>query len=117
MDQMKRSKETSIADRQSAAAAAKKAALERHRAMATDPLHAERLAARQAVSRARDARVAARKASRLASEAREAAERATAEAAAQAAREAVARAECHSGSAWNAFHFFSRSASDSHCRK
>src|SRR5215208_7551758 len=25
-----------------------------------------------------------------------------------------ARAECHSGSAWKAFHFFSRSASESH---
>jgi hypothetical protein len=28
-----------------------------------------------------------------------------------------ARAACHSGSAWNAFHFFSRSASESNLRR
>src|SRR5437764_15385845 len=86
---MNRSKETGFAERQSAAAAAKKAALERHRAAVNDPQLAERQMARQAVKLARDTRVAERRAARLAEEARLAAERA----ARQAAREAAARAE------------------------
>src|SRR5436305_678581 len=50
---MNRSKETGFADRQSAAAAAKKAALERYQAVANDPGSAERQSARDAVHRAR----------------------------------------------------------------
>jgi len=56
---MNRSKETGFAERQSAAAAAKKAALERHRVATNDPQLAERQVARQAVKLARDTRVAA----------------------------------------------------------
>ena len=59
---MNRSKETGFAERQSAAAAAKKAALERHRAVTNDPQLAERQMARQAVKLARDTRVAERRA-------------------------------------------------------
>src|SRR5260370_4159067 len=90
---MNRSKETSFADRQSAAATAKKAALERHRAVANDPGRAERQAARQAVKIARDARVAERKAARLAREARAAAQTAAEEAARNAAHQASLPAE------------------------
>ena len=90
---MNRSKETGFADRQSAAAAAKKAALERYQAVANDPGLAERQRARDAVKIARDARIAERRAARLAAEARAAAERAAEEAARQAAREAALRAE------------------------
>ena len=54
---MNRSKETGFADRQSAAAAAKKAALERYQAVANDPGLAERQRARDAVKMARDARI------------------------------------------------------------
>src|SRR2546430_12546656 len=88
---MNRSKETGFAERQSAAAAAKKAALERHRVATNDPQLAERQVARQAVKLARDTRVAERRAARLAEEARLAAERAAEEAARQAALEAAAR--------------------------
>src|SRR2546430_841982 len=88
---MNRSNETGFAERQSAAAAAKKAALERHRVAANDPQLAERQVARQAVKLARDARVAERRAARLAEEARLAAERAAEEAARQAALEAAGR--------------------------
>src|SRR3954447_356833 len=82
---MNRSKETGFAERQSAAAAAKKAALDRHRVATNDPQLAERQMARQAVKLARDPRVAERRAARLAEEARLAAERAAEEAAPQAA--------------------------------
>src|SRR5438132_6899780 len=85
---MNRSKETSFADRQSAAAAAKKAALERHRDAAYDPGLAGRQAARQAVKIARDSRVAERNAPRVASKTREAAEKAAEEAAREAAFQA-----------------------------
>src|SRR5712672_249625 len=89
---MNRSKETGFAERQSAAAAAKKAALERHRVATNDPQLAERQVARQAVKLARDTRVAERRAARLAEEARLAAERAAEEAARQAALEAAKQA-------------------------
>ena len=90
---MSRFKETSLVDRQGAAATAKKAALEKHRAMASDPELAQRQAARQAASVARYARAAERKAARLASEARAAAEKAAEEAAREEARQAALRAE------------------------
>src|SRR5204862_6804497 len=67
---MNRSKETGFAERQSAAAAAKKAALERHRVATNDPQLAERQVARQAVKLARDTRVVERRAARLAGETR-----------------------------------------------
>jgi len=69
---MNPSKEKSFTDRQSAAAAAKKAALERHRAMLNDPGLVERRAAREAIVAARETRIAERKAARLAKEARQA---------------------------------------------
>ncbi len=80
--------------RQSAAATARKAALERFRANAADPVAAEKAAARQAVNEAREARAAERKAAKEA--AALAAEQAAArsrELAEQAAREAAAAAE------------------------
>jgi hypothetical protein len=86
---MNKSKETSLADRQSTAAAAKKAALERHRDAAHDPGLTGRQADRQAVKIARDSRVAERNAARVASKTREATEKA----AEDAAREAAFQAE------------------------
>src|SRR5258707_370326 len=88
---MNRSKEPGFADRQSAAATAKKAALEKHRAMLSDPGLAERQAARQAVATARESRAAERKTAQTASTTREAAEQAVKEAAEQAACETVLR--------------------------
>ena len=87
---MSRSKETSFAGRLSTAASAKKAAVERFRArsLANDPALADRLAARQAVSLARDARAAERKATRLASDAAAKTARAAALEIEQAARAA-----------------------------
>jgi hypothetical protein len=100
MMQMNKLKETSFADRQSAAATAKRAALERHRDAAHGPGLAARQAARQAVKIARDSRVAERNATRVASETREAAEKAGEEAAREtalqaehAARQAESRAK------------------------
>jgi Family of unknown function (DUF6481) len=83
-------KRTSFDDRLSAAANAKKAELEkfRARAWANDPAVAERQAARQAISVARDACTAERNASRLAAVAREAAEQTPRDAAAEAERAA-----------------------------
>ena len=85
---MIKSKETSFADRLSTAASAKKAAVERFRAksLTNDPALAERLAAGQAISIARDARAAERKAARLASDAAAKAARAAALEIEQAAR-------------------------------
>jgi hypothetical protein len=90
---MNRSKEPGFADRQSAAATAKKAALERHRAMLAEPGLAERQAARQAVVTDRKLRAAERKTTQTASTARAAAERAAEEAAEQEARETALQAE------------------------
>ena len=90
---MNRSKEPSFADRQNAAATAKKAALEKHRAMLSDPGLGERQAARQAVAFARENRAAERRTAQVARATREAAEQAVKEAAEQAARETVLRAE------------------------
>src|SRR6266436_3569863 len=73
---MNRSKNTSFADRLSAAAEAKKAQLERAaraKSEAESPAAVERRAAREAVRVARDARIAERRATKLAVEAREAA--------------------------------------------
>jgi hypothetical protein len=88
-------------DRLNAAAEAKKALLEKFRAKAgpDDPAVAERQAARQAVSEARDVRDVARKAAREEDAVRRAAETeqraadAAREAAAQAARDVEAKAE------------------------
>jgi hypothetical protein len=79
-------KGTSFGDRLNAAEKAKKAELEKFRARsgASDPAFAERQAARQAVSVARDARTAERNASRLAGVAREAAEQTAGDAAVEA---------------------------------
>src|SRR6266478_5044172 len=74
--EMNRSKNTSFADRLSAAAEAKKAQLERAaraRSAAESAASVERRMARQAVRVARDARIAERKANKLAIKAREAA--------------------------------------------
>jgi hypothetical protein len=90
---MNRSKEPSFADRQSAAATAKKAALEKHRAMLSDPGLAERQAARQAVVTDRKLRAAERKTTQTASTTREAAERAAEEAAQQTGRETALQAK------------------------
>jgi hypothetical protein len=92
--EMDNSRKTSFDDRLGAAAKAKKAELEKFRARsgANDPAFAERQAARQAVSVARDARTAERNASRLAGLAREAAEQ-TARDIAVEAEEAARAAE------------------------
>jgi hypothetical protein len=96
--EMDNSKKTSFDDRLNAAANAKKAQLEKFRARSggKDPGFAERQAARQAVSVARDARAVGRNTARLAGIAREADEQAARDAAAkaeQAARDAQADAE------------------------
>ncbi len=83
----------SLADRQRAAADAKKAAVERYRARLNDPGFAERQVVRLAVAAAREIRVAERRADEEARKAREAAERATREEAERAAREAARQAE------------------------
>jgi hypothetical protein len=82
----------SLAERQRAAAAAKREALERHRARLNDPAFAERQAARLAVAAAREIRVAERRADEEARKAREAAEKAAQEEAERAAREAALQA-------------------------
>lgn len=83
----------SLAERQRAAAAAKREALERHRASLNDPAFTERQAARRAVANAREIRIAERKAAKDAQRAREAAEKAAQEEAERAAREAALQAE------------------------
>ncbi|MBF9233557.1 DUF6481 family protein [Microvirga alba] len=88
-------------DRLSTAENARKAMLERVRAKPgpDDPAMAERRAARQAVSTAREARLAEREANKIADQAREAAEQQAREAAeheqrlAQEANEATAKVE------------------------
>src|SRR6516164_8768298 len=84
--EMDNSKRTNFDDRLSAAASAKKAELENFRARSgtNDPAIAERQAARQAISLARDARIAERNASRVVRLAREAGEKAARDAAAEA---------------------------------
>src|SRR5688572_13960501 len=90
-----------FSDRLSTAESARKAMLERVRAKpgADDPAVAERKVARQAVSAAREARLAEREATKIAEEARETAEREAREATeqeqrlAQEANEAAERAE------------------------
>jgi hypothetical protein len=90
---MDNSKRTNFDDRLSAAASAKKAELENFRARSgtNDPAIAERQAARQAISLARDARIAERNASRLVRLAREAGEKAARDAAAEAEEAAPGR--------------------------
>ena len=85
---MNRSKEPSLADRQSAAAAARKGALERHRAMANNPALDERQAAREGIITARKARAAEREPAR----GRDVAEREAQEAGELAARETALQA-------------------------
>ena len=80
-------------DRLSAASAAKKAQIERARAMAEDPERMNRIEARAEIIAARNIRIAEREARRREAIAREAAERAAAEAAAAVARETVRKAE------------------------
>jgi hypothetical protein len=90
-------KNASFSDRLNAAAAAKKAALERFHARPgpDDPAVREQQAAQKAISEAREVRMAERKAAREAETARQAAEQAAREAeeqrlAAEAAAQAVA---------------------------
>ena len=83
----------SLADRQRAAADAKKAALERYRATLSDPGFAERQAVRRAIVAARDTRIAERRAATEARRAREAVEKAAQEETERAAREAARQAE------------------------
>jgi hypothetical protein len=83
----------SFADRQRAAAEAKKHQLEQYRARLSDPEFANRQAARRAIVLAREARTAERKAAEEARRAREAAEKAAQEAAECAAKEAALQAE------------------------
>ena len=80
-------------DRLSAANAARKAQLERARAIANDPERLNRIKARSETIAARRARIAEREAAGRAAKEREAAELATAQAAEQAAREAKRKAE------------------------
>src|SRR5437868_7623254 len=82
-------RQPNLAERQEAAAAAKKELLERHREKMNDPGFAERKAAREAVVAAREIRVAERRAAEEARMAREAAEKASQEAAERAAQEAA----------------------------
>ena len=76
-------------DRLSAASAAKKAQLERARAIAEDPERLKRIEARSESIAARNSRIAERERDSREAREREAAERATAEAAEAAAREAA----------------------------
>src|SRR5439155_16691859 len=89
-------KNTSFADRLSAAADAKKAQLERAaraRSAAESPAAVEQRTAREAVRVARDVRIAKRTATKLAIEARQAAALADAQAAETASCEVVLKAE------------------------
>jgi len=80
-------------DRLSAASAAKKAQIERARAIADDPARLRRIEARSEIIAARNIRIAERERVRREAIAREAAERAAAEAAEAAALEAARKAE------------------------
>jgi hypothetical protein len=82
-----------LTDRLSAAREAKKALLERAKAIAEDPERAERRKAREVIVAARNARLAERKAAEEEARQREAAERAAREAAEAAVREAARRAD------------------------
>jgi hypothetical protein len=86
-----------FSDRLSAASAAKKAQLERARAIAEDPERLDRIRARTETVAARKARIAEHEAARRAAMEREAAELAAAQAAEESAREAArkAREEAH----------------------
>src|ERR1051326_579182 len=90
---MNRSRVPDFDDRLSAARDAKKALLERAKAVAADPTIAERRNARDAVVANRKMRIAERVAAERVKRERQAAERAAAEAAELAAREAELRAE------------------------
>jgi multidrug efflux pump subunit AcrA (membrane-fusion protein) len=79
-------------DRLSAASAAKKAQIERARAIADDPARLRRIEARSEIIAARNIRIAERERVRREAIAREAAERAAAEAAEAAALEAARKA-------------------------
>jgi hypothetical protein len=80
-------------DRLSAASAAKKAQIERARAIAEDAERLKRIEARSAIIAARNIRIAERERNRREAMAHEAAERAAAEAAEAAALEAARKAE------------------------
>lgn len=80
-------------DRLSAASAAKKAQIERARAVAEDPERLKRIEARSEVIAARNIRIAERERKQRETLAREAAQRATAEAVEAAARAAAREAE------------------------
>jgi hypothetical protein len=80
-------------DRLSAANAAKKAQIERARAIAEDPERSKRIEARSEIIAARNIRIAERERVRREAIAREAAERAAMEAAEAAALEAARKAE------------------------
>lgn len=81
-----------VAERLSAATAAKRALFQRAKAAAADPGAIERRKAREAVVAARNARIAQRRAAAQAMREREEAERAAAEAAAGEARQAARKA-------------------------
>ena len=83
----------SFAERQQAAADARKHLLDQHRARLNAPEFAERQVARQAVARVRQIRIAQRKEADEARRARDAEERAAQEKAERAAREAALEAE------------------------
>ena len=80
-------------DRLSAASAAKKAQIERARAIAEDPERLKRIEARSEIIAARNSRIAQRETEKRETMAREAAERAAAEAAEAAAVKAARKAE------------------------
>ena len=80
-------------DRLSAAGAAKKAQLERARAIAEDPERLKRIKARSEIIAARNSRLAERERSSREAREREVAERVAAEAAESTAREAARKAE------------------------
>jgi hypothetical protein len=82
-----------LKDRLSAASAAKKAQIERARAIAEDPERLKRIEARSEIIAARNIRIAERERNRREAMVHEAAERAAAEAAEAAALEAARKAE------------------------
>jgi hypothetical protein len=82
-----------LKDRLRAASAAKKAQLERARAIAEDPERLKRVEARSAIIAARNTRIAERERNKRETMAREATERAAAEAAEAAALEAARKVE------------------------
>jgi hypothetical protein len=82
-----------LKDRLTAASAAKKAQIERARAIAEDPERLKRIEARSEIIAARNIRIAERERNRREAMAREAAERAAAEAAEAAAHEAARKVE------------------------